>query len=111
MIRRPPRSTLFPYTTLFRSRLGPGPGGDAEPERAAATRLALHPDGAAVLLDDGLADGETQTRTALLAGVGGLELLEAPEDRLALVGGDPAVVVLHAHLRPAVLCHHRGGDA
>src|SRR5439155_20225438 len=25
MIRRPPRSTLFPYTTLFRSvRLGPG---------------------------------------------------------------------------------------
>src|SRR3712207_8462771 len=30
MIRRPPRSTLFPYTTLFRSRQaltgGPGPG-------------------------------------------------------------------------------------
>src|SRR3712207_8373035 len=24
MIRRPPRSTLFPYTTLFRSRLQPG---------------------------------------------------------------------------------------
>src|SRR2546427_4370155 len=23
MIRRPPRSTLFPYTTLFRSTLGP----------------------------------------------------------------------------------------
>src|SRR2546425_12692982 len=37
MIRRPPRSTLFPYTTLFRSRHGavavlgdaePGPGDD-----------------------------------------------------------------------------------
>src|SRR3712207_8413311 len=28
MIRRPPRSTLFPYTTLFRSRLLPA-GGDA----------------------------------------------------------------------------------
>src|SRR5258707_6066466 len=33
MIRRPPRSTLFPYTTLFRSSAGqlpavhPGPGG------------------------------------------------------------------------------------
>src|SRR5256885_2700288 len=32
MIRRPPRSTLFPYTTLFRSRAaqergGVGPGG------------------------------------------------------------------------------------
>src|SRR2546421_2403518 len=26
MIRRPPRSTLFPYTTLFRSRRAPGPG-------------------------------------------------------------------------------------
>src|SRR3712207_8122155 len=26
MIRRPPRSTLFPYTTLFRSRDGPEPG-------------------------------------------------------------------------------------
>src|SRR5258707_3856100 len=24
MIRRPPRSTLFPYTTLFRSRTGDG---------------------------------------------------------------------------------------
>src|SRR2546427_7394867 len=26
MIRRPPRSTLFPYTTLFRSRRGDGRG-------------------------------------------------------------------------------------
>src|SRR2546427_4713252 len=25
MIRRPPRSTLFPYTTLFRSPIGIGP--------------------------------------------------------------------------------------
>src|SRR3712207_9193241 len=25
MIRRPPRSTLFPYTTLFRSAVAPGP--------------------------------------------------------------------------------------
>src|SRR2546426_7229141 len=30
MIRRPPRSTLFPYTTLFRSRL-PRPGADRVP--------------------------------------------------------------------------------
>src|SRR3712207_8269000 len=27
MIRRPPRSTLFPYTTLFRSVVDPGHGG------------------------------------------------------------------------------------
>src|SRR5690348_17817446 len=26
MLRRPPRSTLFPYTTLFRSGRGPHPG-------------------------------------------------------------------------------------
>src|SRR3712207_7319084 len=36
MIRRPPRSTLFPYTTLFRSRLlrggvEPGRGMEADP--------------------------------------------------------------------------------
>src|SRR3712207_7975029 len=35
MIRRPPRSTLFPYTTLFRSRARPAPG-------AAVPRLAVH---------------------------------------------------------------------
>src|SRR3712207_8264368 len=33
MIRRPPRSTLFPYTTLFRSRAGSGP----------ASPMHLHP--------------------------------------------------------------------
>src|SRR3712207_7947839 len=31
MIRRPPRSTLFPYTTLFRSRLGASPVASASP--------------------------------------------------------------------------------
>src|SRR2546426_7606317 len=44
MIRRPPRSTLFPYTTLFRSRVAPaarrapGPpgGGHGRSHRAAA---------------------------------------------------------------------------
>src|SRR5256885_6171955 len=30
MIRRPPRSTLFPYTTLFRSRRHEGAAADAE---------------------------------------------------------------------------------
>src|SRR2546422_4501069 len=35
MIRRPPRSTLFPYTTLFRSRCRPG-SGDARLVRVSA---------------------------------------------------------------------------
>src|SRR5258708_24640133 len=34
MIRRPPRSTLFPYTTLFRSQSETGP---IRPRRRAAT--------------------------------------------------------------------------
>src|SRR6266498_4289552 len=43
-IRRPPRSTLFPYTTLFRSRCarasrGPGPAG----ARRAGLRPGLRP--------------------------------------------------------------------
>src|SRR3712207_7708405 len=34
MIRRPPRSTLFPYTTLFRSRVArPGAGSPRGPDR------------------------------------------------------------------------------
>src|SRR3712207_7084997 len=45
MIRRPPRSTLFPYTTLFRScalELGlPASAAPAQPLRARASRLLL----------------------------------------------------------------------
>src|SRR2546430_10467654 len=40
MIRRPPRSTLFPYTTLFRSvRRKPGRAGDDRRPRGAHARL------------------------------------------------------------------------
>src|SRR5438132_10535303 len=38
MIRRPPRSTLFPYTTLFRSGSPPSPAG-----RATAPRRLVGP--------------------------------------------------------------------
>src|SRR2546430_9944411 len=42
MIRRPPRSTLFPYTTLFRSEISAARvhHRDARQESAATTRLA-----------------------------------------------------------------------
>src|SRR2546430_5732363 len=47
MIRRPPRSTLFPYTTLFRSRafprLGRRGGPRAPPRVAPAPRRARWP--------------------------------------------------------------------
>src|SRR5688572_32521869 len=40
MIRRPPRSTLFPYTTLFRSRVRQGPlrGRPVEQHRGSRSR-------------------------------------------------------------------------
>src|SRR3712207_8460392 len=49
MIRRPPRSTLFPYTTLFRSRiLGAGradpAGGEAEAGGGAAQHEGAAPE-------------------------------------------------------------------
>src|SRR3712207_8188578 len=37
MIRRPPRSTLFPYTTLFRSRTGAGDPRGADDAEVGAT--------------------------------------------------------------------------
>src|SRR5260370_32487137 len=40
MIRRPPRSTLFPYTTLFRSRAAPDRGRDGEGARRGKGRAA-----------------------------------------------------------------------
>src|SRR5690349_22060547 len=53
MIRRPPRSTLFPYTTLFRSRVGgasseaAGAAGVAAGAGAAAAAAASDAAGAA----------------------------------------------------------------
>src|SRR3712207_7749169 len=58
MIRRPPRSTLFPYTTLFRSdataeevvqavRAHEGCRGDAQAEQVECYRRSAHARGAA----------------------------------------------------------------
>src|SRR5437764_8453479 len=56
MIRRPPRSTLFPYTTLFRSRL---PGHGSRSARHLVCRLCATPRGARVLR--GVARSEEHT--------------------------------------------------
>src|SRR3712207_7451710 len=61
MIRRPPRSTLFPYTTLFRSRLGQLL--DPEPPalvRAQVVQVLLHRLGQVVAALDALQAGHQQ---------------------------------------------------
>src|SRR3712207_8205388 len=73
MIRRPPRSTLFPYTTLFRSfpsprafpsRRGP-PGPGALPRSGGEQRLeVLHPH-VVPHLDDQRGDHEDRKSTRL----------------------------------------------
>src|SRR3989449_7631700 len=78
MIRRPPRSTLFPYTTLFRS------------ERDAALRQVLRPDAPAVRLDDALADREAEPGAPAAVGPPAVELLE---DLVLLPAGQPRAAV------------------
>src|SRR3712207_6901204 len=68
MIRRPPRSTLFPYTTLFRSRM---------------RRRNLQPE-----LRGGLARAARGDSGALSAALALLEDAAAPLERLALVALD-----------------------
>src|SRR3712207_7723547 len=50
MIRRPPRSTLFPYTTLFRSSDPQAPGLEAAP-----FQVVSGSSGAASVFDNGMA--------------------------------------------------------
>src|SRR3712207_8295591 len=45
MIRRPPRSTLFPYTTLFRSRLRGGGGCSVRTRYTLAGRVSIDENG------------------------------------------------------------------
>src|SRR2546426_10778259 len=69
MIRRPPRSTLFPYTTLFRSASRQGRVGEV-PRPGALERVAARPDRA---LD--VASGSGDAARVLELVVGRLELL------------------------------------
>src|SRR6266498_4301022 len=71
MIRRPPRSTLFPYTTLFRS---PDRGPGAVPYRH-------------VVHDEGLARNGTAVGTAAERGREGAAHGQVQDDEEAVVGG------------------------
>src|SRR5438477_12860407 len=97
MIRRPPRSTLFPYTTLFRSRPDARPGGGRGRERELMSsgisrtgRLAWQLPAAFVLA--AVVTGAPAI-AVLAIGAIGLWLVVAITGRLALAGIEAKVTL------------------
>src|SRR3712207_7138676 len=92
MIRRPPRSTLFPYTTLFRSDLQQALAVDVADDRdhEAAGRVGREAE-VVVALDDELVAGER--------GVDLRERLQRREDRKST-----RLNSSHANISYAVFC-------
>src|SRR3712207_9188190 len=79
MIRRPPRSTLFPYTTLFRSPPRHGPGADQGPAdrlRRARAHPAVH--GADDLAEPPVGAAAPRAPLRLHRGGGGVPELREP---------------------------------
>src|SRR2546430_8436489 len=67
MIRRPPRSTLFPYTTLFRSlALASQPGGRGRDPQVAELELLQPHDRAVQLAHQARADRRSEEHTSEL---------------------------------------------
>src|SRR5205823_7789444 len=93
MLRRPPRSTLFPYTTLFRSR--------PVPRRVVALGIAQAPEEVAPLLGAALRQIAHAALRALHADRHGTRVLARREAR---AGEELAVAAgLDNHRRPAFL--------
>src|SRR3712207_9212733 len=59
MIRRPPRSTLFPYTTLFRS---------VSPEEVSVGEIIIVKPGEKIPLDGRVTEGSSALNTVALTG-------------------------------------------
>src|SRR5438093_4224009 len=99
MIRRPPRSTLFPYTTLFRSILG-GPGAHAA-HRDVVVDEALAP-ARVVPLEDGIGPrseehtSELQSLTNLVCRL----LLEKKKNPYRRPSTHRRTIASHAAARP-----------
>src|SRR3712207_8070270 len=94
MIRRPPRSTLFPYTTLFRSPVGGAAGGVGA---AGADPGALGPGALDVGVDLLALRGGDQR-----AGLG--LLVEGPAQADALDRKSTRLNSSHANISYAVFC-------
>src|SRR3712207_7657192 len=92
MIRRPPRSTLFPYTTLFRSEVVQAGAADLDP----AGRSAV-----------GWPQRRPDRQLPPGGGVGPLQPGEGPLVDHGAAGGDRKSTRLnssHAHISYAVFC-------
>src|SRR3712207_9561605 len=101
MIRRPPRSTLFPYTTLFRSWLFDGRTRDP------AWQLTFHRGGVLDRLFDGgdLAPGLDQVRAALRDGAAAFSVDAAILEVLTAIGGrDRKSTRLNLQSRQYLVC-------
>src|SRR6266511_4200882 len=112
MIRRPPRSTLFPYTTLFRSRQPPGrpsPGPARRAYSAPKPRASRHrlrqllallpvPEGVDQLIQVTLEDGGEPVEREVDPVIRDATLGE-------VIGADALATLARAHLAPPV-----GGD-
>src|SRR3989454_6297584 len=104
MIRRPPRSTLFPYTTLFRSGLVGGI------PQMAVERVRLGPDSTLAgksLAETGL---RTQTGALVLSVTRGPDDIPTPDPQFRLAAGDGLAVGGQTHQlqgRPPLL---QGGE-
>src|ERR1044072_2671962 len=85
MIRRPPRSTLFPYTTLFRSAW-----------RCAASYALIEPSGVCALLVARVAGGFELERRVLDVEVADQARLELVEQLRGVAVGEARVV--HDHV-------------
>src|SRR5256886_9771513 len=114
MIRRPPRSTLFPYTTLFRSLSGPGiiatyrylaTTGDAPENPAVRDELERH-DPAAVIFRHALAGTDALCRHTLDVFVDGLG---AAAGDLALSVLASAGIYVGGGIAPRIVAHLRKG--
>src|SRR5206468_12042658 len=85
MLRRPPRSTLFPYTTLFRSR-APNAA-----EAAGAIGIVLDNLTFGLALLKPVATGDTASYYALKAHADSVSLVGVSQVRIAATGLDVAI--------------------
>src|SRR5438876_6819665 len=92
MIRRPPRSTLFPYTTLFRSRRA------RHPDRAARDRRGVSPPGRGARSEEHTS--ELQSPVHLVCRL----LLEKKKKEFITSGGTPGAPSVGQPPTPPVPC-------